>query len=588
MIILMERAKNYFSSEFVIVISTIVVLLALAGLAIFLVHNFEEKKVKKTFKKEINKSNKIIISFNDELVDIYNPHRENSKRTITYDKFLRLVHEKERNDFENWIREVSKKEYKYDNHDNAKIFTTVFNEKRGIYLKNLYCIYQIDRKNNKVFLNAEYLLNTPCNYNKNKQRYSRPLQDYDDIIRLYDNGFFLRGCSISIKFEKKDNNYIAYNTEEVRFLILDALFKFLDGSTIYFYYKDPNEFEINLLDKKAITKYSLKKMLNNINNSINKTFELCGYDDSFDFYIVGGLVSELPHDTNKMYEELNDLFKNSISSQSNIGIYEINNDDDESNDYKNEVYSIYRNKSIASTFTNVIKLNPQYNQLPSNYGYIAEFSIDSKKFSNFDELLEFSENYGKVKSVYAAAIQNSLEIYLAQRESYFSKFIFEIKKEYINEVIPSINKMEKVDQAHIVFLVDMNELLDEKNESKKLDLFKNIHTKGYEIAALIKSSDTLVDPMICKEVDAFFVESNLKFGVKADSRDFMKIHSLLDRLVGFKKPLIIYESNSFTEVELFFKAGIYHFSSTILSKASATILPLDKKVVRKLQNITKN
>ena len=285
MIILEDSVTYYIVPTFVIVILTLIALLILAGLAIFIVHKFEYKKVKKTFKKEINKSNKIIISFNDELVDIYNPHREHSKRTITYDKFLRLVHEKERSSFENWIREVSKKEYKYDNHDNAKIFTTIFNEKRNVYLKSLYCIYQIDRKNNKLFLNGEYLLDTPCNYNKNKQRYSRPLQDYDDIIRLYDNGFFLRGCSISIKFEKKDNNYIAYNTEEVRFLLLDALFKFLDGSTIYFYYKDPNEFEINLLDKKAITKYSLKKMLNNINNSINKTFELCGYDDSFDFYI---------------------------------------------------------------------------------------------------------------------------------------------------------------------------------------------------------------------------------------------------------------------------------------------------------------
>ena len=329
-------------------------------------------------------------------------------------------------------------------------------------------------------------------------------------------------------------------------------------------------------------------MLNNINESINKTFELYGYDNSFDFYIVGGLVSELPHDTNKMYEELNNLFKNSLSTHSNIGIYEINNEDDEKSGYKNEVNSIYRNKNITSTFTNVIKLNPQYNQLPSNYGYIAKFNIDSKTFSNFEELVEASEIYGKVKPIYATAIQSSLEIYLAQRESYFSKYIFHIKKEYINEVLPSINKMEKVEQAHIVFLVDMNELLDEKNESKKLDLFKNIHTKGYEIAALIKSSDILIDPLIYKEVDAFFIESNLKFGVKADSRDFMKIHSLLDRLVGFKKPLIIYESNGFTEIELFYKAGIYHFSSTILSKASATILPLDKKVVRKLQNITKN
>ena len=588
MIILEDSVTYYIVPTFVIVILTLIALLILAGLAIFIVHKFEYKKVKKTFKKEINKSNKIIISFNDELVDIYNPHREHSKRTITYDKFLRLVHEKERSSFENWIREVSKKEYKYDNHDNAKIFTTIFNEKRNVYLKSLYCIYQIDRKNNKLFLNGEYLLNTPCNYNKNKQRYSRPLQDYDDIVRLYDNGFFLRGCSISIKFEKKDNNYIAYNTEEIRFLLLDALFKFLDGSTIYFYFKDSNEFEINLLDKKAITKYSLKKMLNNINESINKTFELYGYDNSFDFYIVGGLVSELPHDTNKMYEELNNLFKNSLSTQSNIGIYEINNEDDEKSGYKNEVNSISRNKTITSTFTNVIKLNPQYNQLPSNYGYITKFNVDSKTFSNFEELVEASEIYGKVKQIYATAIQSSLEIYLAQRESYFSKYIFHIKKEYINEVLPSINKMEKVEQAHIVFLVDMNELLDEKNESKKLDLFKNIHTKGYEIAALIKSSDILIDPLIYKEVDAFFIESNLKFGVKADSRDFMKIHSLLDRLVGFKKPLIIYESNGFTEIELFYKAGIYHFSSTILSKASATILPLDKKVVRKLQNITKN
>ncbi len=588
MIILDDSVTYYIIPDFVIVILSVMVLLALGGLAIFVVHEFEDKKVNKIFKKEIVKSSKVIISFNDELVDIYNPHKESGKRTITFDKFLRLVHEKERTAFENWIRDVSKQEFKVENHENAKLFTTIFDEKKNIYLKNLFCIYQIDRKNNKVFLNSEFLLNTPCNYNKNKQRYSRPLQDYNDVIKLYDNGFFLRGCSISIKFEKKDNNYIAFNSEEVRFLILDALFKFLDGSTIYFYYKDSNEFEINLLDKKAITKYSLKKMLNKINDSICKTFELCGFDNSFDYYIVGGLVSELPHDTNKMYDELNDLFKNSLTAESNITVYEINKDDDDTNVYKNELNNIYRNRSIDSTFTSVIKLNPQYNQLPSNFGYIARFNIDSKKFSDFDKLVEASEIYGKVKQVYAVAIQNALEIYLAQRESYFSKFIFSIKKEYISDVIQSINKMEKADQAHIMFLVDMNELLDEKNDSKKLDLFKNIHTKGYEIAALIKSSDILIDSKICKEVDAFFIESNLKLGVKADSRDFMKVHSLLDRLVGFKKPLIIYESNGFTEVELFFKAGIYHFSSTILSKASATILPLDKKVVRKLQNITKS
>ncbi len=589
MISLDESVTHYIIPNFVLVIVVFIVLLILTGLAFLIVHKYESKKVEVKFKKEMIKSNKIIISLEDETVDIYNLFKGDGKKTITYDKFLRMIHERERKDFENWLEEVLKIDFKYDNHIVCKLFTFLLDENKKVYKKNLFCVYQIDKKNGKVFLNSEFLFNVPCVYNKNKQRYSRPLQDYNDICKLYDNGFFLRGCSISIKFEKKDNNYIIFNSEETRFIILDALFKYLDSSTIYFYYKNSEEFEINLLDKKAITKYSLKKMIDKINESISKTFEINGYHDLFDYYIVGGLISELNHDANKMYEELDNLFKNSLSSSSNINIFEIDKEDSENSIYKNEFSNITRNRNISAVFTPVIRLNPQYNQQPSNYGYIAKFNVDdSKKFNSFEKLVEAGEIYGKLGSVYGTAIKNALEVYVAQRESYFSKFIFEIKKDYVKDIINTISKIQNVSQSHVVFLIDMNELLDEKNDSKKIDLFKNLHVKGFEIAALIKQSDILIDPTICKEVDSFFIQSNLKLGVKADSRDFMKIHSLLDRLVGFKKPLIIYESNGFTEIELFYKAGIYHFSSTILSKASATILPLDKKVVRKLQNITKN
>ena len=68
----------------------------------------------------------------------------------------------------------------------------------------------------------------------------------------------------------------------------------------------------------------------------------------------------------------------------------------------------------------------------------------------------------------------------------------------------------------------------------------------------------------------------------------IETHVSIDCLVEFKKPLIMYESKSFTEIDLFYKAGISYFSSSILLKENDNSTEFDKKTLKKLTNIVKN
>ena len=555
-----------------------------------IIHKKQENKVKSSFKKDLNKKNIIDINLKENVATLFNLRIDNGKSTYSYDEFVNFIYYKERESFKEWIEEsLESDNIDYSSFDKSKLFITFINKGKNNYCRKLYTIYDINQKDMRILINSEYLFNIPLEYDKHKEKYNKYLLDYGDISKLYDNGYFLRGCAILIKIVKKNEIFSSFNKGSVKYRLLDYLYKYLDASTLNFYFRNQDELEINILDRKAVTRYSLKKMVLNIERILNKSFELTSFNSYFDFYVIGGLVSELPHDSSKMHNQLLELYKSSLFS-SHYVIFESNkNSDNESHIIKNEFINITRKESIDSGFNIIIKLHSLTNNKCTNtYGYIANFTCTSKMFDNdFNKLLNAIDIYGDVRNIYIIALRKAVPRYLSIRKDFFSKLVVPIKKNYVSQILGSLNRIEGISKCHVVFLVDINDFNDNSVENS-LDLIKSIHKKGFEISVLIKQFDLVINPDIYRELDSFYIYSNLKPNVKADSRDFIKIHACLERLVEFKKPLIMYESKSFTEIDLFYKAGISYFSSSILLKENDNSTEFDKKTLKKLTNIVKN
>lgn len=540
-------------------------------------------EISNSYKKHSIKRNVIEVNLLSKEVFIYNISNKSISRKMTLDNFLFLLHESERNNFLLWCEDLLNIEFDEKNSMNVKLFSSLMSLNKKTYHKNLLKAYSINKKEKIIYFESVFLLNLPCNFNKNKNKYSYFFQDYKDISSMYENGKFLRGCAISIKIENKDSNYIIYNKTEIEYYLLDSLYKNLSTNTIYFYIRDNNKFEINLLDSKAITRYSLKKMIKVINDSLLKTFEILNFNYYFNFYVVGGLVSELNHDCSLMNDQLEELFDKSTNESSNIALYKIKNNKDENT---NELVNIVRNNLINFTFSHIIKISNSNLNPITNYGYLLNFKFKDSKYKSFNELLENLNSIDDIKNIYASGLRNALSIYINERESYFSKLVIEIKKDNLLNLLTTLEKIEDLEETHLMFMIDLRELLNNKEET--LNLINELKKLGIELAGLIKTNDIYVDKELCSKLDAFFIYASLNKDVKGDSKEFMKIHSILDRIVGSKKPLIIYGSNSYVEMELFNKAGINYFSNDFIATPTSSINNLEKKVIKKITSIVRN
>ena len=75
--------------------------------------------------------------------------------------------------------------------------------------------------------------------------------------------------------------------------------------------------------------------------------------------------------------------------------------------------------------------------------------------------------------------------------------------------------------------------------------------------------------------------------LKSNSREFVKVHCLLEKFVKFNKPIICVNVYNWAVMELLIKCGITYFSSPNVFSSSTLLSPLDKKTLRKFNSIVK-
>ncbi len=568
------------------VYSIFIAILLISFLIVIFILKRKDTEIKVSYKKHSINHNFLKVDLLNKEVTIFNPNNNKISKELSLDKFLELISEEDRNNFLLWCEELISNDFKENSEFNCNIFNTkMILENKKIYHKNLLDAYNVIKKDKIIYFDSKFLLNLPSVYNRNKNTFNPILYDFKDISNMYENGKFLRGCSIIIKIEKKDSNYISYNENKIKYILLDSLYEILPSNSVYFYFKDHNNFEIDLFESKAITRYSLKKMINKINKGLLKTFEMRNYISNFNFYIVAGLVSELNHEYDVMYNQLEDIYTRLTNEETNAAIFKSNENQIIENQ-KDDLINIIRDKSIKYEFTNIVKITNSNLRPISNFGYLVDFKFNDDKYDDFEDLVENSELFKKDKDIYTLGIREILPIYLSQRESYFSKLAIKIKKNNLMNLLNSLTKIENINDTHLMFIVDLRELLN--NEEESLQLIEKLTNVGAEIGGLIENNDIYINKNICSKLNCFFVKTNLNKDVKNDSKEFMQIHSLLDRIVGFNKPLIILGSNSFIEIELFNKSGINYFGSEIISQKSNSINPIERKIIKKLSNISKN
>ena len=73
--------------------------------------------------------------------------------------------------------------------------------------------------------------------------------------------------------------------------------------------------------------------------------------------------------------------------------------------------------------------------------------------------------------------------------------------------------------------------------------------------------------------------------IKVNNRSRLSIHTLIEQLLKYKKPIIATDLESWQSIELIIKSGVSIISTEVVSPSNDMLLPIDKKKMDRLVDL---
>ncbi len=567
----------------------VIILILLAALAVGSVFYFKlsKKRDTKHYNEDYHSAYYFEINLRTQKVLKYNIRELGRSDEETYVDFLARFSSEDQNKVKVWLKNKLDNGDLFDkyDYDNVDLFTITDLRTNSILRRVAIKIVDIKKDQDVVFLETFQLSNFPIPEFKNKRRSKKTIYELGEVKKNYEDGFFAKGSSYLICFFKKEDVESIYNESLLCYLILNDLYKLFDKNTLQYYFKNPDTFEIGILDSNFITIADTRVRLEDISNSIMATMEAFGFNRTYDYTIIGGIVSDLSHSFGSMYNSLYQYIDENYEKNVKYGLFrKEENFKNASDNLRRELNNVIAARQIEALYRPIVQIK---GDRIINYGYYSDFKIKNKNFKNLDALKRAGKQFNQCKGVISLCMKEVIPQYFNARENYFSKLIIPIDYDELEDSLDQAARVSHLKESHIVFLIDINEFLDIDEMDEVIEKIKDAQIKGYEIGILMRQGEFNVKRELFEQIDVLFVDCELEENVKADSKSFISAHAFLEKIVSYKKPIIEINARSFNEIELIYRSGIQYFTSDCIQELSSMITPLDKKTIKKLINMNK-
>lgn len=577
-------------------ISLLVALITMILLIIFLFIYFtisyiENVKYKTKINNCYNGAFSFVIDYKNQTTSCFDLKNLKSNYKTSFEAFLGLFEKDERTVLRNWLFDLIDSAAPFSNEDDKNVILVNIISKNNRKKKNKRTILRcrgVDKNRKIIYLDGEFLLNTPFNFTteKGKKIIKNNFYSLDQIKNLYDTNYFLKGTFYVIQLNKKKNtNDEFFNYAAIKYLIIDSLNKLYNNSLLYFFFsKKANE--ICFIDTHDISEYQLPKKIHVIQTLIDEVLEIKGYANSFEYYVYASFLSDLSKNFDNSYDIFVKLESIEKDERKKYSIYKkeqkkfLNFDDG----YKNEVIRIIRNQKIDVKFRPIAHIA---NKRVVNIGYMTFINPVDTIFTSFNELKKYVTLNNLDKELFSLIIRKVLPTFSSEKDNSQQKLFLSIKIDQVSFAMKNLAHFSGVSEISIVLCFESSEFIDSEDDLDLLKKLKLLQEKGYELALFTRSDDYILKSKTYAIFDYFFFNSEVESNVKYNSASFLKAHRFLDKIVKYNAIIVSYDAPNMQAIELLVKSGIEYFSSDALSPKSSMLLPFDKKLSKKLLNMYK-
>lgn len=565
------------------IVNALCLIVAILIIITFSIYAHKSKKIQKLIKAESNTIRVYIIDIKNNFVSYFNRSDLKNKKTITIDDFYQKFYASDLEKVKNWIFSICVDYTKVETYLEADI---LINNNKNPYF-SLLKLLKYDASKGMIYLESHILkFITPVNMVKKRvgktTKHSIGVLSNSIMKNLINNSKSIKGYTFSIRFFFLRQKYLTNEKSEqyMAITLKNSIYPFASN------YKSPRQIvdnggnEIFIFDLSIASNDEAMRLASSLSHELHKVIGVNGFNNSITFSI--GVVANSSF--YRSYDEIiNAASESAISAHTNeqdINLFVKSNAMGklDLSKYEEEVTKLLKPGTIRFLFRPIVNVSKK-----KILGYFSYVKAYNTSLTTFKEMIRYASKINKSNELFARVAKGIISKFANEVSVDKCCLFFNIDLDILSkakEILPQIAKSKEI---RLVLVFDEQEIYQ---NSVKVDLFnqqmESFHQLGFEIALSMRDKNLLLDPSIYSKFDFFIAGDSMTGGIKKNSKNRLSIHTLIEQLLKYKKPIIATDLEGWSTVELIIKSGINFVSSEAISSSNDMLLPIDKKKMEKL------
>ena len=569
---------------FMFILISVVIITAFVITTFLVLHN-RTLIYRKKIKDESNSTRVFIIDIKKNKVVYFNRSDIRHKKTTDLGEFYDKFHPNDIDKVKGWIFSICVNSKKAEPYLEADVMV---NRGRIAYF-SLLKLVKFDQKTGLIHIES-YLLRyiTPSNASNKKRRgVTLGVVKRSQMFNLIAKNKSVRGFSFAIRFFYIRQKVLS-NEKIERFMVMtlkNEIYPFASNPKLPRQIIDNLENEILLFDLHISTREEAMQLATSISRALKKCIGVNGFFESVNFSI--GIIenSQYYQDYDMIVSKAQEACINAQQSGTNIYLYQKTAGQMlELNKYTEQIDHLLKAGNLRYLFRPIIDVAKK--RVLGYFDYVKGYNTP---FSSFAEMSKYAAKVGKNRELFAIVAKHVIPKFASEKQSDLHKLFFNVSMVDIDHMVEILPQIPATKNIKMVLVFDEQEVNENANQ---LELFiqtmNSLHEQGFEVALSMRDKNLLLDTSVYTSFDYFVTGAAMIGEIKKNSRIRLSIHSLIEQLLKYNKPIIATDLEGWQSIELIIKSGVTKISSEAISASNDMLLPVDAKKLDKLAAIDDN
>ena len=391
----------------------------------------------------------------------------------------------------------------------------------------------------------------------------------------------LKGFTFAIRFYYIRQKVLS-NDKIERYMIMtlkNVIYPFASNPRVSRQIIDTGDNELLLFDLRIATRDEAMVLATSMAHSIKKCIGVNGFADSINFSI--GVVENAQYyqDLDSMILKAQEACMSAQHHGQEILLYQKQAAPlVELDRYREEVENLMLPNSIRYLFRPIFDVKKC-----RTIGYFEYVKAYNTPFTSFAEMSKYASKVNMSKEFFAMVARYVIPKFASEKQEDYWRLFMLVSLQDIDHMSEILKQIPQTKDIHLVLVFNEQEINENSTNLELLNSsLKSLRNDGFELAMLMKDKNLLLDPSVYYNFDYFVAGSMMIGEIKKNNRIRLSIHSLIESLLKYHRPIIATDLEGWQSIELIIKSGVDIVSSETISSSNDMLLPLEKKKIDKL------